>query len=218
VHGFLETWKLVATQPERFFARVRTDQAWTAILFGVIASTIGTLFSSVYAYFSSQQMIVLLKQGGERLPEAQARIAETYAQLLTDALSARGLAFQAIATPVLTFVAIYVGAAVVHLVLLLLRGGGRGFDATLTAVAYASGLSLLFAVPMCGGLLAVVWTLVSLVIGLGAAQRCGPAKAAAAVLSPFALACVCACGLGGALFGAALKAAAAAKGVPTTEL
>jgi hypothetical protein len=213
--AFLETWKLVATQPERFFARVRTDQAWSAIAFGVVASTIGNLFASIYAYFSGQQAILAIQQMAERMPEEQARFVRMYAQALTGG----ALAAQVLLAPILTFVLIYVGAAIVHLVLLLLKGGSRGFDATLTAVAYVSGLSLLLAVPACGSLLAVIWALVSLVIGLGAIQRCGPGKAAAAVLAPFALACVCCCGLVGLSLPAFLKGAAgAAKGVPTTDL
>lgn len=212
--GFFETWKLVATQPERFFARVRADQAWTAILFGVLASTVGTIFSSFYAYFSGQQALVAIQQMVEKMPAEQGRFIQLYAEALTG----RALLAQVLLAPVVTFVAIYVGAGIVHLVLLLLRGGHRGFDATLTAVGYTAGLSLLLAVPACGSLLAAVWAVVSLVIGLGAIQRCGTGKAAAAVLAPVALACVCACGLVGASAAAILKAAAAAKGAPTTEL
>jgi hypothetical protein len=212
VAGFFETWKLVATQPERFFSRVRPDQAWTAILFGVIASTVGTFFSSIYAFFTGQQALVAIQQLAEKMPEDQARFMKMYAQVLTGG----ALTAQVVLAPVLTFVGIYVAAAIVHLVLLLLRGAGRGFDATLTAVAYTAGLSLLLAVPACGSLLAGIWTLVSLVIGLGAIQRCGTGKSAAAVLAPFALACLCCFGLAGASLAALLKGAAAAKGAPTT--
>jgi hypothetical protein len=215
VHAFFETWKLVATQPERFFGRVRTDQPWTAILFGVIASTVGTLFSSIYAYFSSQQAMVAMQQLVEKMPEDQARFFNLYAKALTGT----ALGAQVVLAPVLTFVGIYVAAAVVHLVLLLLKGAQRGFDATLTAVAYTTGLALLFAVPACGSLIAGVWELVVLVIGLGAIQRCGTGKAAAAVLAPFALACVCCCGIAGVSLPAFLKGAAAGKsGLPTTDL
>jgi hypothetical protein len=99
---------------------------------------------------------------------------------------------------------IYVASGIVHVLLLLFRGASRGFDATLTAVAYAFGLNLLLVVPACGGLIALVWTAVALVIGLGETQRCGPGKAAAAVFAPLVLVCVCACfagalGLGGLL-------------------
>ena len=153
------------------------------------------------------------------LPEDQARFFKWYMETIGAALSPRGILAQLVLAPVFAFVAIYVGAAIVHLCLLLLKASRRGFDATLTAVAYTAGLSLLFAVPACGSLVAGVWALVALVIGLGAIQRCGTGKAAAAVLAPFALVCVCCCGILGASIPAILKGAAAAKGgLPTTDL
>jgi hypothetical protein len=213
--AFLDTWKLVATQPERFFSRVRTDQPWVAILFGVIASTVGNVAAALYAYFSGQQAIVALQQVAEKMPENQARFVKLYAQALTGG----AVLGQIVLSPLLTFISIYVGAALIHLLLRLFRGAGRGFDATLTAVAYAQGLMLLLAVPGCGGLLAGVWSLVSLVIGLGAIQRCGTGKAAAAVFAPVALVCVCCCGALGLTVPALLKGAGdAAKSIPTTQL
>jgi hypothetical protein len=215
VAGFLETWKLVATQPERFFAHVRADQPWSAVLFGVLAASIGNAFASAYAFLSGQQAVIAFQQLAQRMPEEQARIARLYAEALTGP----ALVAQVILAPVVAFVLIFVAAGVVHLLLGLLRGAHRGFDATLTAVAHAAGLLLLLAVPGCGGLLAAVWALVSVVIGLGAIQRCGPGKAAAAVLAPFALVCVCCCGALGLTVPALLKGATdAAKGVQTTTL
>jgi hypothetical protein len=205
----------VATQPERFFGRVRADQPWSAVLFGVIASTVGNAAAALYAYFSGQQAMLALQQMAEKLPEQEGRFVKLYAEALTGS----AVLAQVILSPLLTFIAIYLGAALIHLLLRLFRGAGRGFDATLTAVAYAQGLMLLLAVPGCGGLLAGVWSLVSLVIGLGAIQRCGSGKAAAAILAPVALVCVCACGALGLTVPALLKGAAeASKAVPTTQL
>jgi hypothetical protein len=213
--AFLETWKLVATQPERFFARVRTDQPWSAVLFGVLAATVGNTAAAIYAYFSGQQAIVALQQMAEKLPDQQGRFVKLYAEALTGG----AVLGQVVLAPLLAFISIYLGAALVHLLLRLFRGAGRGFDATLTAVAYTQGLMLLLAVPGCGGLLAGVWSLVSLVIGLGAVQRCGTGKAAAAVLAPVALVCVCCCGALGLTVPALLKGASdATKSIPTTQL
>jgi hypothetical protein len=88
---------------------------------------------------------------------------------------------------------IYFSAGVFHLLLLVVRGAPRGFDATLTVVAYASGIFLLRALPVCGGLIALVWFIVMVVHGLAEAQRCGTGKAAFAVLGPLVLLCVLAC-------------------------
>jgi hypothetical protein len=124
----------------------------------------------------------------ERLPEEQADFLRFYVESLPALTVA-----QMLLTPVLAVIGIYVVAALLHVALLVLRGAGRGFDATLTAVAYAAGLAVLNAVPGCGFLLFVIWGIVVLIIGLGQIQRCGPGKAFAAVLAPAALACVCLC-------------------------
>jgi len=110
-------------------------------------------------------------------------------------------------SPLVAFIGIYLVAGVVHLLLLLFRGAPRGFDATLTVVGYAAGLGIVLAVPVCGSLVAMVWGLVVLIIGLGEAQRCGAGKAAAAVLLPGVLACVCCCGLLGLGVGALVEGA-----------
>jgi hypothetical protein len=215
IAGFFETWKLVATQPAQFFSRVRIDQAWSAVLFGVIAWAVGSTVAVLFGWVSGQQATIAIQQMVEKLPEEQGR----FLQLWSQAFSARAMVAQIVFTPVVAFVAIYVTAAVVHLLLMLVRGATRGFDATLTTVAYVSGLNLLLAVPACGSLIAIVWSTVALIIGLSVIHRCGVGKAAAAVLAPGLIVCVCACaalGLGLAPF---LKGAEeASKGVQTTHL
>jgi len=188
--AFFETWKLVATQPAHFFRRVRIDQTSTAVFFGVIASTVGNAVAAVYGYFSGAQAQAAFQEMLGNMPEEQARILRMYLDSMTGGMTV----VHVIASPLLTLLFMYVVAGVLHLLLMLFRGANRGFDATLTAVAYANGLNLLLAVPGCGSLLAVVWGLVALIIGLGEIQRCGSGKAAAAVLAPAALACVCCCG------------------------
>ncbi len=188
--AFFETWKLVATQPAAYFRRVRIDQTGTAVLFGVIASTVGNAVQAVYTHFSGAQARAAMAGLLENMPEEQARIARTFLESMTGGFTL----VQIVAAPILALLFTYVWAGVFHLLLMLLRGANRGFDATLTAVAYANGLNLLLAVPGCGGILALVWGLVVLVIGLGEVQRCGAGKAAVAVLAPAILACVCCCG------------------------
>jgi hypothetical protein len=78
--------------------------------------------------------------------------------------------------------------------LLLVRGAPRGFDATLTVVGYATGIFLLRALPVCGGLIAMVWFAVAAIQGLAEAQRAGGGKAAFAVLMPVLLSFLCFCG------------------------
>jgi hypothetical protein len=215
LRGFFETWKLVATQPEQFFSRVRSDQPWHAVLFGVVASSVGSAVAALYTFLSGKQTLLAIQQMAQKMPEEQAKFFELYSQALTGP----AVVAQVLLAPLFAFIGIYVAAAIVHLLLLLFRGAGRGFDATLTAVAYVTGLNLLLAVPACGSLIAAVWSVVALVIGLAAIQRIGTGKAAAAVLAPFLLVCLCICTAAGLAVPAFLKGATeAAKAVPTTHL
>ena len=213
--AFFETFKLVAVQPANFFRRVRVDQTGAAILFGVLASTVGTAISSLYSWISRASTVAGMQKLMEGMPEEQRRILD----LLLQSTSGAALLAQVVLAPVMAFIAIYLVAAVVHLLLLLFKGAPRGFDATLTVAAYAAGLNLLLAIPGCGGLVVLVWWLVALIIGLGEAQRCGPGKAAVAVFAPAIALCVCCCGvagLGASGFVQAMKQAAdAAKPGPT---
>jgi hypothetical protein len=201
--SFFETWKLVATQPQEFFRRVRIDQTGTAVLFGVLATLAGTIVAALYNLLSARQTMVAMQRVMEKMPEDEAAFLRSYAEIMTGGAVTVG---QIVVSPIVTVVSIYLGAALLHLVLMLFRGAKRPFDATLTAVAYAHGLNLLLVVPGCGGLVALVWAVVVLVIGLGEIQRCGQGKAAAAVLSPVVLVCLCCCGLLGLGIPAAVKA------------
>jgi hypothetical protein len=213
--AFVETWKLVALEPQRFFRRVRVDQTRSAVLFAVLSYTVGTVVQTVFAWLSGQQGLAILEQLAERMPPGQAEVLRSYAVHSGGGL----LLAEVLIAPALGLVALYVIAAVVHALLLLFRGARRGFDATLTAVGYAFGLYLLLAVPACGGLVAPIWFLVVTVVGLGEAQRCGPGKAAVAVLAPALLACVCCCGALGVGLGGLLKGMGGLpKGTTTTTL
>jgi hypothetical protein len=156
-----------------------------------------------------------MEQLAKNVPEEQGRLLRVYAE----AISGGSIVAQVVLSPLITLIFIYLGAAVLHLLLTLFRGASRGFDATLTLVAHTSGLLLLLALPGCGGFLAGVWGLVAAIVGLAAVQRCGAGKSAAAVLAPALLLCVLCCGVVGLAFPAFLRGAQeAAKHAPSTNL
>jgi hypothetical protein len=193
--AFSQTWRLVAFEPAAFFRRVRTNETGSALLFGVIAFTLGTWVSLLFGWVAGRAGTGAMQRLLERVPmrnvdpEAVAGIVQRAA--------VGGALGQALLTPLMGLVSIYVVAAIAHVLLLAVRGAPRGFPTTLTAIAYAYGLFLLEALPMCGGVVAVFWFLVVAITGLSEAQRCGGAKAGFAVLGPAVLACFCLCACGG---------------------
>ncbi len=183
---------------------MRVDRPGSGVLFAVVAITLSQWFQAAYAYLAGASMEGMLEQMLRNMPHGQPSFDPSFLRSL---FGIQAFAVRVLFAPVFALVVVYVMAGVFHLLLLAFRGAGRGFDATLTVVGYASGVQLIGAVPVCGALVAAVWFLVVVIIGMAEAQRCGPGKAAAAVLLPGVLACLCCCGsiaalsaaLGGAL-------------------
>lgn len=98
-------------------------------------------------------------------------------------------------------------SGVLHLMLLLLGGARRGFEATFRTVCFSEATSLLLLLPFCGLVIAGVWCIVACVIGLAEAHQIGYGKATAAALLPLVLVCCC-CGSSIFVFAGALASLA----------
>lgn len=201
--GFLQAWiqtfKLAAFEPARFFRLVKLGQSGSAVLFGVAGATVGHWVSLVFSYFTAAAGFTVVERLLEQMqgrgdPEAIDRL-----RSLMHGMTGMGLVVQAVLAPLFAFIGIYVVSAILHLVLLVLKGAPRRFEATLTVVGYAFGLFLVNALPMCGGLVALVWFAVAAIIGLSECHRAAMWKSALSVFSPIILLCLCAC-LGAAAF------------------
>jgi len=93
--------------------------------------------------------------------------------------------------PVFILIAAFIWCAIVHVILWIIGGAREGFEATLRVYSYSAGSTSLFhLVPICGGLVGLIWSLVLQIIGLSRAHGVSPGKAAVAVLLPLALCCV----------------------------
>ena len=101
-----------------------------------------------------------------------------------------------ILSPIIIPVLLVITAAIYHLMVLLLAGGGQGFEATFRVVAYSVGPQLFQVVPFCGGFVSFVWGVVLQIVGMQHVHRVSGLKAVAIVLAPLV---VC-----GGLFGALL--------------
>ena len=68
-------------------------------------------------------------------------------------------------SPLLVGVSLFVSAGIYHVVLLLLGDGKRGFAVTFRAVSYGSTPQLLAVVPICGGIVGGIWSVVLFIVG-----------------------------------------------------
>ena len=90
-------------------------------------------------------------------------------------------------TPFAALISWAVWSGVLHLSVLILARGRRGFTATTRVVAYAAGPAAATIVPLAGPLVAFVGTVFLQILGIRAAHRTGTGRAAAIVLVPMAV-------------------------------
>jgi len=113
-------------------------------------------------------------------------------EVLEKASHMTGLDFVArlVLMPVSILFIVFIGAAVLHLCLMLVGGAKQPFESTYRVFCYSIGAtSLLKLLPFFGGLAAIIWLIVALCIGLQIVHRTTTGKAVTAVLLPFTIFC-----------------------------
>jgi hypothetical protein len=189
VNAYVETTKQVLLSPTAFFRAMPVAGGIGAPLaFGVLTAYIGAVVSALY------QMVLNSVMGSWASQFTQG--GEAFERLIPILTQGAGLLMTLILGPLFALAGIFVGAAITHLFLMMFSGAGRGFEATLRTVSYCQATQLLQILPLCGGIVASVWGIVVLIIGLSEAHGVSRGTAAAAVLVPLLL--VCCCCVGGA--------------------
>lgn len=174
---FATTVSEVLLSPQTFFSTMRREGGLGApLLFGIVGALIGGVATAIYQ--------LLLSMLGAGFGGVDAARDQAIASLFSTGCVLVVLPFAGI-------VGMFVSALIYHLMLLLLGGARFGFETTMRVVAYTSGaVGLLQLVPLCGSLIAAVWSIVVAIIGLSRAHEISTGKAAAAVLLPVVACCV----------------------------
>lgn len=168
----LGSWWESLASPLRFYGRLDWEDGWARpllyyLLFGVAG-----------------QLLFLLWQAGGMAGDGGAA---PYLRGL-GVPAAEAEAFLFFLSPFVALLSLVVTAVLVHLGVLLLAPERRGIRATARAACYTSGPAVLQAVPWVGTLVAGLWTLFLLVVGVSRAHRVSLWRAAAAaLLVPFGL-------------------------------
>ena len=91
-------------------------------------------------------------------------------------------------TPIISAIALFVGAGILHLlVVLIVKPANAGFEATFRVVSYSNVVQLVGWVPVLGPLVATVASIVLSVIGVREVHETTTGKAALVVLIPAAV-------------------------------
>ncbi len=183
--ALLDTTKQVLTSPTRFFQAMRPEGGiGQPLLYAVIVGYVGLLANAIYEAVLRGVLgtsFGFLPRGSE------------WERLMTSMSWGATLVGQALFGPIAVVVGVFVFAGIVHVMLLLVSGARRGFEATFRVSAYSEAAMLLGLIPICGGFFSAVLYVILAIIGLGEAHGIGKGKAALAVLLPLILVCCC-CG------------------------
>ena len=196
--GLFETWKRTLFNPQAFWPTVKPNGSWTdAVLYAWIVFTAGVLVSAPFSAlgFGSFGVQSALDQLSGLPPGAR----DALARMAVGASGFR-LGFSILLYPL----GLIIWAAILHLFCMLFGVAKNGYFATLRVLAYAGATSIVGLLP-CLGVVASLYSLVLVVLGLSSVQESSLGRAAAAVLAPLVLVCCCAAGV--AILGAGVIAA-----------
>ena len=121
------------------------------LAFGLLTGAAGNMFSIFWP-------VLLFSEGFGALPFGQT--------LLTDLNPGLVFLITLLAVPIWVVLTMFIYAGILHLMLLIVRGGGNRFEATFRVVAYSQAAQAWCLIPVVGSWIAGVWQLAVQVIGL----------------------------------------------------
>jgi len=175
--GLINTLKSALFTPTEFFRKMSVTGGLTdPLLYALITGMAGMMIS----YFWQ----VLLQGTIQNFMPPEFRGAAGY-----DMFQGLGIAVLAGLSPFMIIFGLFVAVGIIHLFLLMVKGSRHGFEGTFRVVSYSYGANIFQAIPFCGSLIALVWTIVLVIIGLKESQETSGGKAAFAALFPIVLCC-----------------------------
>jgi hypothetical protein len=97
----------------------------------------------------------------------------------------------ALMAPLIVVASTFFAAAIVHLLLIMFGGAPQPYETTFRVISYSWAVGVFNLLPICGVFIGAIWRVVVQIIGLREAHGVPGGRAAAAVLIPVILACLC---------------------------
>ncbi len=183
----LETFQQLLLNPGETFRHFRPDGFGRPIIFMLTVYSL-TMGLAMVLNFGLQFAMIAIA------PDAAAAGGSTdpFSAFLNSPMGMAGLLLYLLFVLVVAIgfylVASFINAGIYHLILKMTGDTEYPFETTYRITAYAMGASTVVTIlPLCGGLIAAVWQVVILVIGLTEAQRVETWRALLAVLLPLVL-------------------------------
>ncbi|MBV9009374.1 MAG: YIP1 family protein [Verrucomicrobia bacterium] len=179
-NAFIETMKLVLTQPGAAFTAMKRAGGFTEpLLYALIGSCIGAIvslclwmFMPAFGGFSTLGTY----RGSPMLHAYFGGITYFFLFLFV---------------PFGVIIGAFLGSAILHVCLMIVGGAKQPFETTFRVLCFAMGsVDPLLIIPFCGGLIVGVWRIVLIIIGLARAHDTDTGRAAIAVFLPLIVCCV----------------------------
>ena len=174
-NAFIETLAMVLTKPDLAFRTMKTEGGLAEpLIYALIGGCVGGIVSLLLS-LGLQSMGLFTGQRDAFTAMAGIGI---------------GMIALIILVPVFIVIMLFIGAAIVHLCLMIVGGANKSFETTFRVLAFSQGSTgPLQIIPVCGGLIAGVWALVVNCIGLARAHETTTGRAVLAVLLPLIVCC-----------------------------
>jgi hypothetical protein len=189
--AFIEAIKLFVTSPAEAFAQTKRSGDYASpLIFAVLVGWIGMAIGQLWGMLFNASMFSMFP--GEMGDQMGAMAATSIGAFIGTLILA----------PIFVAIGLFIWSGLLHLCVMLVGGLGEstsGFEGTFRVVSYVTVAQFANIIPVVGGLIALVWSIILGVIGLTDLHRTTQGKATAAILIPIALCCVCAMVLGATL-------------------
>ncbi|HSI14627.1 MAG TPA: GYF domain-containing protein [Chthoniobacter sp.] len=175
--AIFQTVRGVMLDPASTFSQMRREGGLGAPLgFDVLMSTAGTFVIFIYN-FGYQAIFASMA------PTTQSPISQW-------AASSTIMGIMVILTPVITVFGAFIGAGLLHLILMLCQGARQPFETTFRTYTYCmGGVAPLCVIPFCGAYAALIWAIVSMCIGLAKTHDTTSGRSVLSVLLSFFVCC-----------------------------
>jgi len=174
-NAFVETLVMVLTKPDAAFRAMKIEGGLVEpLIYALIGGWVGGVVAFLFS-LGFQSMGLFANRHN--------------AFGMLTGLGLGSIAF-IILLPVMIVIGLFIGAAIVHLCLMIVGGANKTFEVTFRVLAFSQGSTgPLQMIPVCGGLIAGVWGLVVSCIGLARAHETGTGRAVFAVFLPLVVCC-----------------------------
>ncbi len=161
---FLQTVRESLFSPSRFFKRIAFGEGyWAPLIYGLITGIIGNGCAILWVWLFMAQWIPM-----DRIPfNYSLSVLQVIAPL-----------------PFQQAIAIFIGSAIIHLCLMIVRGNNNGYKTTFRAISYSYSGYLFGIIPFIGLIIGNIYVFILTIIGVREGHGISTGKAVLAVLLP----------------------------------